>query len=151
MIYLAILVVVAIDVWTKVVIHKNSKVLAASPALVRLRKKLFLAGILFGLAAIFFTWPYDSTHDILGFPIPAAVFELVTAPDGVQYWADFVGPLTWPFLILDFLFCLYFPQLIVAILLLKNRSDSEEIEIKSARGFNESNRNDHYNNIEELY
>jgi hypothetical protein len=63
------------------------------------------------------TWYYDAETRIMGFPLPGVVWELWTNGKGEQFWADFGGPLTLPFLAVDLGLCAMLPQAILAAVL----------------------------------
>lgn len=92
--------------------------LRESQSLSRWRLRLWVLGGVLALSAVTITWPYDAETKILGFPFPGAVFELWTTSRGETFWADFTGPLSLPFLALDFALMLYAPQSVLAMMLL---------------------------------
>jgi hypothetical protein len=118
MIYTAIIVTIAIDVFALVIIGRERIQLEESQSLQRWRRRLWGLGGVLALSAVMIAWPYDAETKILGFPFPGAVFELRTTSRGETFWADFVGPLSLPFLALDFALILYAPQSVLAVMLL---------------------------------
>jgi hypothetical protein len=118
MIYGAIIGVILLDIGSLVVIRRRRSRLRSSGALRRLRRLLWVVGIVLAVASVIFPWPYDTKTRILGFPIPGVVFELWTNSKGESFWADFVGPLSLPVLGVDFVLCVFLPQVVLAVVLI---------------------------------
>lgn len=139
MLYAAILGTIALDAWSTIIIRRRRNRLSASSSLKLLRRILFVIGLGLASLAVTITWHYTAEIKILGFPLPAAAFELWNSgggdslpvdfvgplpnESGGSYWADFVGPWTLPFLAIDFALCLYLPQLLLALALLTGNHD----------------------------
>jgi len=62
-------------------------------------------GLLFGVSSLFFFYPVDERTVVFGVPFPSYVFQKVGGG-----WADFVGPLTLPATVLNFLVALWSPR-----------------------------------------
>lgn len=69
-----------------------------------------VTGLLLGCFLFSVTWPYSATARIVGFPFFSAVWEL---SDG--RWLDFVGPLTFPAAVGNFLVGFLLPHILFAI------------------------------------
>ena len=83
----------------------------------------WLVGVALAASAVAVVWPYSDRHRIYGFPFPAAIFERTEVG-----WLDFVGPLTLPALVGDFVVMLLFPQIGVT---LYGKSKARKLEIQS--------------------
>lgn len=121
----AIIAMVLLDVGALVVIRRRRAMLISSLRLRRLRRVLWVAGGLLGLAVVALPWRYDAETWILGFPVPGAIFELWTNAKGESFWADFVGPITPLLLAVDLLLCVWLPQSALATILLLRRPQGE--------------------------
>ncbi|MHC4471768.1 MAG: hypothetical protein ACYS99_12480, partial [Planctomycetota bacterium] len=96
---------------------RNSRALRIS------RLLLWIMGLVLALISVSIPWPCGSEARVLGFPVPAAVFEQFTNASGESYWLDFVSPLTLPLLLVDFALCLFLPQTGLACILLVHRHE----------------------------
>ncbi len=141
MFYAATLGTIVLDVWSMIIIRRRRNRLSPSRSLQRLRWILWAIGLALASLAVTITWHYTAETKILGFPFPGAVFELWTNGSGSSlpagfvgpvpndndgsHWVDFVGPLTLPFLAMDFVLCLYLPQVALALTLLAGNHDEQ--------------------------
>lgn len=114
----AIIGVILIDIGSMVIIRRKRSGLRSSDLLQRLRWVLWALGVVLAVASVTVTWPCDAETRLLGFPIPGVVFELWTNSKGESFWADFLGPVSLPFLAVDFVLCFFLPQVILAAILI---------------------------------
>lgn len=73
---------------------------------------VWVIGCLLALATVTVWWPYSRDARILGAPFPAVVFER-----SGDAWLDFVGPLSGPLLIADFIIVFFLPQFVFTVYL----------------------------------
>lgn len=69
-----------------------------------------LAGFALGIGSLWMGYPWGSDWWILGVPFPAAGFQRME-----NGWADYIGPLTVIFVIMNFLFWYCLPTLLLCI------------------------------------
>jgi hypothetical protein len=112
-------VVMLLDAAALVVVVSSRHEIARSARLRRSRLFLGCVGAVLAVASVTVRWPYGAQTRMLGLPMPAAVFELWGSGEE-RFWADFVGPLTLPLLVLDFVLCACLPQVVLALFLVRS-------------------------------
>lgn len=65
----------------------------------------FLAGLCGGVGCAVIVYPISADARIGGFPIPAYAFQRLDQSEG---WIDFVSPMSFPLLVIDFFLGFYF-------------------------------------------
>jgi len=126
MLYALIIAITVLNLLAWIYLIRKRQQINSCTKLRRWRMGLWVIGGVLAVLAVTVTWPSGNKVRFLGFPLPGAAFELV-ATGAEPYWADFVGPLTLPILVIDFVFCLCLPQVALAILLLVGKRSAPTI------------------------